>query len=40
MPPTSTIEGPTRGRLAYDDFVRLVGPQVVHLTTRESVLAG
>ncbi len=26
-------------RLAYDDFMRLVGPQVVHLTTRESVLA-
>ena len=27
-------------RLAYDDFVRLVQPQVTHLTTRENVLTG
>ncbi|UCG76654.1 MAG: YbaK/EbsC family protein [Gemmatimonadota bacterium] len=27
-------------RLAYGDFVRLVKPEVVHLTTREHVLAG
>jgi Ala-tRNA(Pro) deacylase len=27
-------------RLAYADFERLVEPQVVHLTTRESVLTG
>ena len=27
-------------RLAWDDFVRLVRPQVVHLTTRESIVAG
>ena len=27
-------------RLAYEDYVRLVEPEVVHLTTREDALAG